>query len=94
MILEGFPLQQLLGEVAANIMSHKNSVTPEFLDELMYSVSCRAAVMAGKKSSMPELKVLADMVLAPDGVRYCPHGRPVMATFTRREVEKMFGRIG
>ena len=94
MILEGFPLQQLLGEVAANVMTHKNSVTPEFLDELMYSVSCRAAVMAGKKSSMPELKVLADMVLAPDGVRYCPHGRPVMTTFTKREVEKMFGRIG
>jgi len=94
MILEGFPLQQLLGEVARNVIDQKNNITPEFLDELMYSVSCRAAVMAGKRSSVPELKVLADVGLSQDGVRYCPHGRPVITSFSKREVEKMFGRIG
>ena len=28
-----------------------------------------------------------------ENVRYCPHGRPVMVRFTRRELEKLFGRI-
>ena len=94
MLLDGFSLNDLLGEVAQRILAKKNNVTPELLDELLYNVSCRAAVMAGKKSSMPELTVLADMVLGNSAVRYCPHGRPVMTVMSRREVEKTFGRMG
>jgi len=94
MLLDGFSLNELLGEVAQRILSKKNTVTPELLDELLYNISCRAAVMAGRKSSMPELQVLADMVLGDAAVRYCPHGRPVMTVMSRREVEKTFGRMG
>ncbi len=94
MLLEGYSLNELLGEVAQRILSKKNNVTPELLDELLYNISCRAAVMAGRKSSMPEMQVLADMVLGNSAIRYCPHGRPVMSVMSRREVEKTFGRMG
>ena len=94
MLLDGFSLNELLGEVAQRILSKKNNVTPELLDELLYNISCRAAVMAGRKSSIPELEVLADMVLGKSAVRHCPHGRPVMTVMSRRDVEKTFGRMG
>ncbi len=94
MLLDGFSAFELLGEVAKALLTKKNSVTPQMLDELLYSVSCRAAVMAGKRSAMPELALIADMVLGKDQIRHCPHGRPVLLTYTQREVEKLFGRIG
>lgn len=94
MILDGFSAVELLGEVAKQLLTKKNSVTPQMLDELLYSVSCRAAVMAGKRSALPEMSLIADMVLGKDQIRHCPHGRPVLITYTQREVEKLFGRIG
>ena len=93
MLLNGFELSQLLGEVAKRVLSQRNNPTPEMLYELLYSVSCRAAVMAGKRSAMPELECLADMVINGD-IRHCPHGRPVLITLSKRNVEKMFGRMG
>ncbi|WMJ84304.1 DNA mismatch repair endonuclease MutL [Oscillospiraceae bacterium LTW-04] len=94
MLLDGFSVSGLLGEVAKALLIKKNSVTPQMLDELLYSVSCRAAVMAGKRSSLPEMSLIADMVLGKEQIRHCPHGRPVLVTYTQREVEKLFGRIG
>lgn len=94
MLLDCFPVAELLGEVARALLSKKNSVTPQLLDELLYSVSCRAAVMAGKRSTLPEMGLIADMVLGEAQIRHCPHGRPVLITYTQREVEKLFGRIG
>lgn len=94
MLLDGFSASELLGEVAKALLLKKNSITPQVLDELLYSVSCRAAVMAGKRSALPEMALIADMVLGEDQIRHCPHGRPVLVTYTQREVEKLFGRIG
>lgn len=94
MVLDGCDIADLLGQSAAKLLRSKERITPDTLDELLYSVSCRSAVMAGRRSRMPELKRLAEMVLGENGVRSCPHGRPCLLRFPRRELEKMFGRLG
>jgi hypothetical protein len=38
-------------------------------------------------------KALAEKVLSMPGIRYCPHGRPVIAKLTRHELERLFGRV-
>ena len=40
-----------------------------------------------------ELCDLVNTVFSDDNVRYCPHGRPVMVRYTKKEIEKLFGRI-
>ena len=39
-----------------------------------------------------ELQKLVDSIVDCD-IRYCPHGRPVMITMPKREIEKQFKRI-
>lgn len=62
-------------------------------EELLKSVSCKAAIKAGKNSDPVELQRLAEKVLSMPDVRNCPHGRPVAIYLSRRELEKRFKRI-
>ena len=62
-------------------------------DEILHRMACRSAVKGGDHNNMAELRQLVKIILTDENVRYCPHGRPVMVRFTRREIEKMFGRI-
>lgn len=94
MLLVECSMQDILAEAASKIISNRRSLTPSVIDELLYSVACRASVMAGKKSSMQELEKVAEFVLGEEQIRFCPHGRPALLTLTKREVEKMFGRLG
>jgi DNA mismatch repair protein MutL len=92
-LLTGVEPAVLLGDVAAQVMKMRGNIPPAAVDELLYSVSCRAAVMAGKSSTAQELAHLAGLVLNSDPILYCPHGRPVCVRQPKREIEKLFGRV-
>ena len=79
-------------EEAGDIIASTKKGDPSFLDRLLFSVACKAAVRAGDKNSPAELRAVLDAVLGSDELRNCPHGRPVMALFSRAEVEKWFSR--
>lgn len=61
-------------------------------DEILHTVACKAAIKAGWNNEPDELERVAQAVLSGE-VRYCPHGRPVSAVMTKKELEKMFKRI-
>ena len=61
-------------------------------DEILHTIACKAAIKAGWDTQPQELQRLVDTVLSGQ-VKYCPHGRPVSAVLSRRELDKMFKRI-
>ena len=61
-------------------------------DELLHTVACKAAIKAGRRHDTAELERIAAAVAAGE-VRYCPHGRPVSAQLSKRELDKFFSRI-
>lgn len=85
-------LDPLFTEVAQYLMEHRHEVEPEKLDWLYHNVACRSAVKAGDAMTALELQYLVDRLLADDSIRYCPHGRPVLITLSRGDLEKQFGR--
>lgn len=62
-------------------------------DEILHTVACKAAIKAGWDTHPKELEAVVDAVISGQ-VRYCPHGRPVSVTLTRKELDKQFKRIG
>ena len=69
-------------------------VIPPAVDELLASMACKAAIKAGDRLQPAEmLKLLAQMQASPV-FSHCPHGRPVLKTFSLQEVERWFHRHG
>ncbi|WP_310600455.1 DNA mismatch repair endonuclease MutL [Desulfobulbus sp.] len=67
---------------------------PQAVDDLLASMACKAAIKAGNRLQPVEmLKLLAQME-AGAVFSHCPHGRPVLKTFTAQEVERWFHRHG
>lgn len=92
-ILENTDLAAQLTEIAGYLAKNIKEITTEKLDWIFHSAACRAAVKAGDFTGEYELKVFAKRVLSTPSLRYCPHGRPVIARLTKRDVERLFGRV-
>ncbi|MBQ7957093.1 MAG: DNA mismatch repair endonuclease MutL [Clostridia bacterium] len=92
-VIEAADVENLLIETATYLLQNKNDLISEKLDWIFHSSACRAAIKAGDKTDRYELEKFTAKLLADESVRYCPHGRPVLAELTKRELEKFFGRI-
>ncbi len=92
-VLENTDLAAQLTEIAGYLAKNIKEITTEKLDWIFHSAACRAAVKAGDFTGEYELKVFAKRVLSTPSLRYCPHGRPVIAKLTKRDVERLFGRV-
>ena len=82
----------VISELAEKAMNSRATV-PDRLDDLIHTVACKAAIKAGKATSLTELQDLCDHVLGDDNVRSCPHGRPTMVRLTKYELDKLFKRV-
>ena len=82
----------LLEELAEKLREGMDLSAADVWERLAATVACKAAVKANMPNEKEELVALARRVLAGE-VTHCPHGRPVMQTFTRAELDKRFGRI-
>lgn len=92
-ILDGEDVAGLVQETSAKLLEGKTDITPEQMDWIFHSTSCRAAVKAGDKTSPYEMELFVKKLLANTNIRYCPHGRPVMIKLSKYDIEKQFGRI-
>ncbi len=81
-----------LEEICEKLRRGKAQGEQEVWDEILHTVACKAAIKAGWDTQVEELEVLAEAVLS-GRVKYCPHGRPVSVTVTRRDLDKLFKRI-
>ena len=85
--------ESLLVEIANKLLKGGHDALSEHTEWVLHSISCRAAIKAGDKSSPQELLALAEKILSGEVPPFCPHGRPCVLKLTRKELEKQFGRI-
>ncbi len=83
----------LLQELAGKLLAGKTLDPNGLRDELLHSIACKSAIKAGWQTSDEELRRLVQEVLTRDDIKYCPHGRPVCVTLTKRQLEKQFKRV-
>lgn len=61
--------------------------------DAILQMACKKAIKGGDKLTMEEIKPLLADMLASNAPPTCPHGRPLVITLSRSEIEKRFRRI-
>lgn len=83
----------IITELARNFIQCRNDPQLEIFDDLYHSIACKAAIKANDNNSTIELQALLNAVYGNENIKYCPHGRPVLITLSKKDIEKQFRRL-
>ena len=78
--------------LAADLLSGRRGDKNTVRDELLHTVACKAAIKAGWTNDEKELLALVKQVMAREDLKYCPHGRPICVSLSKKQLEKQFKR--
>jgi DNA mismatch repair protein MutL len=78
--------------LAADLLSGRRESKDTVRDELLHTVACKAAIKAGWKNDEQELLAVVKEVMSREELKYCPHGRPICVTLSKKQLEKQFKR--
>ena len=81
-----------LETMAADLLTGRRETQTTVRDELLHTVACKAAIKAGWKNDEKELLALVREVMGREELKYCPHGRPICVTLSKKQLEKQFKR--
>lgn len=93
LLLAHLDVRDLFLDIAQKLCQQKQHISTDLYEELLHSMACRSAVKAHDDTKPEELQALLEEVVKNDEIRHCPHGRPVMISFSKQELERRFGRI-
>lgn len=91
--LDNTLLEETIVEIAKHLLENRQDVSTEHMDWIYHNISCRSAIKGGDISHSSELIALTKQLLQNPEIRYCPHGRPIIISITKKEIEKLFGRV-
>ncbi len=78
--------------LAADLLKGRRESADTVRDELLHTVACKAAIKAGWDNDEKELLALVKQVMSNEDLKYCPHGRPICVTLSKKQLEKQFKR--
>ena len=77
---------------AGDLLNGRRESKDTVRDTLLHTVACKAAIKAGWKNDEKELLAVAEAVMAREDLKYCPHGRPICVSLSKKQLEKQFKR--
>jgi len=83
---------ETLETLAADLLSGRWEDKASVRDEVLHTVACKAAIKAGWRTDEKELLALVTQVMENEDLKYCPHGRPICISLSKKQLEKQFKR--
>lgn len=91
--LYGVDGRALLLEMLDSLVAEPMVGTPDIILDKIASMSCKAAVKGNMHLTTEEAKALIHELLGLENPFHCPHGRPIIVSMTKNELERKFKRI-
>lgn len=85
---------QIIHDIISDILSEgKVKEETGIFDRVTKSIACRSALKAGAECSFSQMESLIKQLFMAQNPYTCPHGRPIMISFNRQELDKLFRRV-
>ncbi len=88
-VLRDFDAATILRDILHELSQHSRQ---DIHARLAITISCHAAVRAGRHLSVDEMKQLILQLERCAQPRTCPHGRPTVIRYDKGELDRLFGR--
>lgn len=86
--------KEIVEEMAEWVLAEKKSIDLSRLREKSSTLcSCKASIKANQSLTKVEMEALLDRLAACRIPYTCPHGRPIVVSFSVYDLEKMFKRV-
>lgn len=85
--------KETIEEIIEQLLDMKKIDIQVLLEDVAIMMSCKGSIKANHYLRQDEIQALLDELRKVEDPFTCPHGRPIIITFTTYEIEKMFKRI-
>ncbi|QGQ96719.1 DNA mismatch repair endonuclease MutL [Paenibacillus psychroresistens] len=86
--------QAIIEEMAEWILAEKKAIDlTKIREKAAIMCSCKASIKANQFQTIAEMEALLERLGACKVPYTCPHGRPIVVSFSTHELEKMFKRV-
>ncbi len=83
----------LIEEMTQWVLAERSPDVAKIREASAIMCSCKASIKANQPQSIPALEALLARLAACKNPFTCPHGRPIVVSFTKRDLEKLFKRV-
>ena len=90
--LQNIDLSSFFHDILGDVGGYRAIKLEDLLKDKLATAACKAAVKGGMDLTKSEVEELFRMMDGDMRLK-CPHGRPVVVKWTKKELEKMFKRI-
>lgn len=73
-------------------LAAEGRVEEALFDRLLSKLACGAAIKAGEPIPLAEAQALVEQLMTLENPNFCPHGRPIVFTIGRDELDRRFQR--
>lgn len=87
-------IRDLILEIADALSDTGKHSVADFEERALDMIACKYAIKANHKLNVAEMQDLINKVweMEANGIKTCPHGRPIRIEFSKDDIEKMFKR--
>lgn len=83
----------IIDEIVSDLLSDAASESVSRREQITRIVACRGAVKAGTVCTQEQCQRIVDQLRRMKNPFTCPHGRPTIIRFSRKELDGMFKRV-
>lgn len=93
-IIDEKEIKPIILEILEAALVKKDRFSKEdWLENSLILMACHCAIRANLNLGQVEIEKLVSDLEQCENSRHCPHGRPIMITWTKNQIEKLFKRV-
>jgi DNA mismatch repair protein MutL len=83
---------EIIRDIAGDLIAEKSLSSDERKEQITCMVACRGAIKSGTTLSNEQMERLLDQLSRTSEPYTCPHGRPVIISYTIQQLDRLFHR--